>query len=84
MGSCYSGDHIAGDYIHTDITACNIEEPQQNYSLRTVLKKITRGLNMNQGPETLKSGCKQSLRIGGIMTLNEPFTHRIPRDDQRD
>ena len=28
MGSCYSGDHIAKDHIHTDITTCNIEEPQ--------------------------------------------------------
>ena len=26
MGSCYSGDHIAA--MHTDITTCNIEEPQ--------------------------------------------------------
>ena len=26
MGSCYSGDHIAGDHIYT---ACNIEEPQR-------------------------------------------------------
>ena len=34
MGSCcYSGDHNAEDHIHTDITACNIEEPQQTYRL---------------------------------------------------
>ena len=36
MGSCYSGDGIAEDYIHTDITTCNIEEPQQKYYLGTV------------------------------------------------
>ena len=36
MGSCYSGDHIAGDQIHTDITSCNIEEPQQKCHLETV------------------------------------------------
>ena len=35
MGICYSGDHIAGDYIHTDITACNMEGPQQKYRLGT-------------------------------------------------
>ena len=33
MGSCYSGDHIAGDYLHSDIAACNIEEPQKKYRL---------------------------------------------------
>ena len=28
MGSCYSGDHIAGDHIHvhTDITICNFAD----------------------------------------------------------
>ena len=30
MGSCYSGDHIAEDHIHTDITTCNIEELDSN------------------------------------------------------
>ena len=30
MDSCYSGDHIAGGHIHTDMT-CNIEEPQHKY-----------------------------------------------------
>ena len=29
MGSCYLGDHIAGDYIHTDIT-CNTEESHRS------------------------------------------------------
>ena len=29
MGSCYSGDHVAGDHIHMDITMCDIEEPPQ-------------------------------------------------------
>ena len=33
MGSCYSGDHIAGDHIHMDIAICNIKEPQQEYRL---------------------------------------------------
>ena len=36
MGSCSSGDHIAGDHIHTDITRCNIKEPQQKDHLGTV------------------------------------------------
>ena len=35
MGSCYLGDHIAGDHINTDITTCNNEEPQQKYRLGT-------------------------------------------------
>ena len=30
MGGCNSSDHIAEDHIHTEITSCNIEEPQQN------------------------------------------------------
>ena len=35
-GSCYSGDHTAEDHIHTDITTCNIEEPQQKNPIGTV------------------------------------------------
>ena len=30
MDSCYSGDNMAGDHMHIDIT-CNIEESQQTY-----------------------------------------------------
>ena len=30
MVSCHPGDRIAGDYIHTDITTCIIEEPQRS------------------------------------------------------
>ena len=33
MDSCQSDDHIAEDYIRTDITACNIEEPKQKYRI---------------------------------------------------
>ena len=33
MSSCYSGDHIAGDHIHTGVTICNTEELQQKYCL---------------------------------------------------
>ena len=42
MGSCYSSDHIAEDYMHTDIT-CNMEEPQQKYRLGTVSNRLLRG-----------------------------------------
>ena len=44
MGNWYSTDHIAEDYIHTDIT-CNIEEPQQKYHLETVSNRTLGGLN---------------------------------------
>ena len=40
MGSCDSGDDIPEDHIHTDITTCNIEEPQQKYRLGTVITGI--------------------------------------------
>ena len=40
MGSCYSGNHIVGDYIHTDLTTFNIEEPQQKYRLGTVSNRL--------------------------------------------
>ena len=30
MVSCHPGDRIAGDYIHTDIKTCIIEEPQRS------------------------------------------------------
>ena len=36
MDSCYSGDHIVRDQIHTDITTCNTEKPQQKYRLGMV------------------------------------------------
>ena len=36
MGSCNSGDHIAEDHVHMNITTCNTEEPQQKYRLGTV------------------------------------------------
>ena len=29
MDSCNTGDHTAGDYMHTDITTFNFEELQQ-------------------------------------------------------
>ena len=40
MSSCHSGDHIAGDRIHTDIATCNIEEPQQKYRTGTVNNRL--------------------------------------------
>ena len=33
MDSCYSGDHIAEDHIHMDITTCNIEKSQKQNRL---------------------------------------------------
>ena len=45
MGSCYSGDHIAGNHIYTDITTCNTEVPQQKYCLETVSDRL-QGLGM--------------------------------------
>ena len=39
-GNCNSGDHIAEDHIHMDITTCNIEVPQQKYRLGTVSKRL--------------------------------------------
>ena len=40
MKGCYSDDYIAGDQIHTDITICNIEEPQQKYRLGTSSNRL--------------------------------------------
>ena len=45
MGSCYSGDHIAGDHIYTDITTRIIEVPQQKYRLGTASSAKLEGLN---------------------------------------
>ena len=45
MDSCYSGDHIAEDHIHTDITTSNSEEHNRNIALeRSVITDW--GLNM--------------------------------------
>ena len=35
MGICYSGEHIAGDHIHKEITRYNTAEPQRKYRLGT-------------------------------------------------
>ena len=35
MDSCFLGDHITKDQIHTDITARNIVKPQQKYRFGT-------------------------------------------------
>ena len=40
MGSCYSGDHIAEDHIHKDISTCNTEEPQRKYSLGMICRRL--------------------------------------------
>ena len=44
MGSCYSGDHIAGDHIRSNKTVCNIVEVQQKYRLGMVRNKLLRDL----------------------------------------
>ena len=46
MGSCYSGDRVVGDHIHTDIIKCNIGERVQIYRLGTVSNRLLGGLNM--------------------------------------
>ena len=49
MSCCYSGDHIVGDHIHTDITTYNIEEPQKNSALELSIIDYSQGgggLNM--------------------------------------
>ena len=43
MGSCNSGDYIAEDHVHMDITTCNIKEPQQKYRLGMVSNIILGG-----------------------------------------
>ena len=44
MGSCFAGDHIAGDHIHTGIITCRIEDLQQKYRLGTVNNRIPGGM----------------------------------------
>ena len=46
MGSCNSGDYIAEDNTHTDITTCYLEKQQQKYRLGTVSNKWGGGCNM--------------------------------------
>ena len=42
MGSSYSGDYIARDHKHSDITISNnIEEPQQKYRIETVSNRFS-------------------------------------------
>ena len=42
MCSCYSGDRIARDHIHTNITTWNIEEPQQKHRIGTGSNRLQR------------------------------------------
>ena len=39
-GQLFLDDHIAEDHIHTDITTCINEDPQQKYRLGTVSNTI--------------------------------------------
>ena len=43
MGSCYLGDHIAGNHIYSDKSTCNIEEPQQKCRHGTVSYRFLGG-----------------------------------------
>ena len=43
MGSCYLCDYTGEGYKYTDITTCNIEEPQQKYRLGTVSNSNNEG-----------------------------------------
>ena len=43
MYSYYTGDHAAGDNMHTDITTCNNEEPQKKYRLKRSVKDYVGG-----------------------------------------
>lgn len=40
MCSCYAGDNVAEDHLHTDITTCNIEEPEQKCLLWMVINRL--------------------------------------------
>ena len=54
MGSFYSGDIVAEDDIHTDITTCNTEELQQKYRLGSLCNKLlVGGLNIFYWIQTL-------------------------------
>ena len=63
IGSCYSGDHIAGYDILTDITKCNIEEPPW-YGGRG------RGLNMFHWIRFC-SGSKHLVRMKVSLPIND-------------
>ena len=43
MGSCNSGEHIAGGHIHKEITCNNIEETQMEQRLETVSTRLLKG-----------------------------------------
>ena len=40
MSSCYSGDRIARDHMHTDIITCKMEEPKQKLRLEGVINRV--------------------------------------------
>ena len=52
MGSYYSGDHIVGDHIHTDLTTRNIDESPQKYRIG-IVSRLLGGLNMLHWIQTL-------------------------------
>ena len=48
MGNCYSINHIADDYRHTDI-ACNIEDHNKNIALERSVKDYKGGGGVGGG-----------------------------------
>ena len=67
MGTCHSGDHIAEDHIHTDITSCNIEEPQGRWRTVTDHNSSPRAI----GSGELKIGINASKRCWGNNSNNQ-------------
>ena len=81
--SCYSGDCFAGDHIHTDITTCNIEEPQQKNRLGTVNYRFLVGTgnltNRNREPGN-KQIADKICDKSEIMTASE--IHSFPKHEK--
>ena len=73
MGSCYSGDHIAGDHIHTDKKYMCVTLRNHNRSTALVSNRLLRGgdwgvglfLNMSFWTQKLRGYGYVQLRLGG-------------------
>ena len=67
MGNCDRGDHIAGNHIQTDITRCDIEDPQQKYRLGTISNRLLGGLTCFTGQNIALCFCSGSKLLVRMM-----------------
>ena len=80
MSSCYSGDRIARDHMHTDIITCKMEEPKQKLRLGGVTNRLRgRAYTSFNGPKPRPLILQRLQTLG----LHEDFLSHIKQHSKQ-